>query len=36
VSEFLTNEKIGEIVFPFYQTNDTEGACRKLVEEATL
>ena len=36
VSEFLTNEKIGEIVFPFYQGNDTEGACRKLVEEATL
>jgi serine/threonine protein phosphatase PrpC len=35
VSEFLSNEKIGEIVFPFYAANDTEGACRKLVEEAT-
>jgi hypothetical protein len=36
VSEFLTNERIGEIVFSFYASNDTEGACRKLVEEATL
>ena len=35
VSEFLSNERIGEIVYPFYQPNDTEGACRKLVEEAT-
>ena len=36
VSEFLSNEKIGEIVYPFYASNDTEGACRKLVEEATF
>jgi serine/threonine protein phosphatase PrpC len=36
VSEFLSNEKIGEIIFPFYAANDTEGACRKLVEEATF
>lgn len=35
VSEFLSNERIGEIIYPYYQANDTEGACRKLVEEAT-
>lgn len=35
VTEFLTNEQIGEIVFPYYASNDTEGACRKLVEEST-
>lgn len=36
VTEFLSNERIGEIVSPFYNANDTEGACRKLVEESTL
>jgi serine/threonine protein phosphatase PrpC len=36
VTEFLTNEQIGELVYPFYQNNDTEGACRKLVEESTI
>jgi serine/threonine protein phosphatase PrpC len=36
VSEFLSNDRIGDIIFPFYATNDTEGACRKLVEESTL
>ena len=35
VSEFMENEQIGEIIEPFYKNNDTEGACRKLVEEAT-
>lgn len=36
VTEFLSNEKIGELISPYYATNDTEGACRKLVEESTL
>jgi serine/threonine protein phosphatase PrpC len=36
VTEFLSNDRIGDIIFPFYATNDTEGACRKLVEESTL
>ncbi|CDW78250.1 protein phosphatase 2c containing protein [Stylonychia lemnae] len=35
VSEFLENEQIGQIIEPYYKNNDTEGACRKLVEEAT-
>lgn len=35
VHEFLSNERIGEIVAPYHSSNDTEGACRKLVEEAT-
>jgi serine/threonine protein phosphatase PrpC len=35
VTEFLNNERIGEIIYPYYPTNDTEGACRKLVEEST-
>lgn len=35
VTEFLSNDRIGEIIFPFYSSNDTEGACRKLVEEST-
>jgi serine/threonine protein phosphatase PrpC len=36
VTEFLNNDRIGEIVYPYYASNDTEGACRKLVEESTL
>ena len=36
VTEFLSNEQIGEFILPFYANNDTEGACRKLVEESTL
>jgi serine/threonine protein phosphatase PrpC len=35
VCEFLSNEEIGDIVRPYYANNDTEGACRKLIEEAT-
>ena len=35
VSEFLTNEQVAEIIDPFYEKNDTEGACRRLIEEAT-
>lgn len=35
MTEFLENEKVGEIIEPYYKNNDTEGACRKLVEEAT-
>lgn len=36
VTEFLSNDRIGDIIHPFYAANDTEGACRKLVEESTL
>lgn len=35
VCEFLSNEEIGDIIYPYYSNNDTEGACRKLIEEAT-
>ena len=35
VHEFMSNEEIGDIIQPFYANNETEGACRKLVEEAT-
>eukprot|EP00347_Sterkiella_histriomuscorum_P009616 403340527 len=35
VTEFMEDQQIGEIIEPFYKNNDTEGACRKLVEEAT-
>lgn len=35
ITEFMENDRIGEIIEPYYRTNDTEGACRKLVEEAT-
>ena len=35
VTEFLSNDRIGDIIFPYHSQNDTEGACRKLVEEST-
>lgn len=35
VTEFMENDRVAEIIEPFYKNNDTEGACRKLVEEAT-
>ena len=35
VTEFLSNEEIGDFVQPYYESNDTEGACRKLIEEST-
>lgn len=34
--EFLTNEDVLRIVNPFYEKGDIEGACNKLIEEATL
>ena len=35
VSEFMENEQIAAVIEPYYKNNDTEGACKKLVEEAT-
>ena len=35
VWEFLENKEVMEIVMPYYDSNDVEGACKKLVEEAT-
>ncbi len=35
VTEFMENERILEIIEPYYESNDTEGACRRLIEEAT-
>lgn len=35
VTEFMSNEEIGDVINKYYEQNDTEGACRKLVEEAT-
>ena len=33
--EFLSNIKVAKIVFPFYESNDPEGACKALIKEAT-
>ena len=35
VWEFLKNEKVAEIVWPFYKKNDPEGACKTLIKEST-
>ena len=35
VTEFMSDDEIGNIIQPYYSNNDTEGACRRLVEEAT-
>ncbi|EGR31512.1 protein phosphatase 2c, putative [Ichthyophthirius multifiliis] len=32
--EFLSNQMVINMVQPFYQKNDTEGACEKLIKEA--
>ena len=32
--EFLENEKVVELVVPFWETNNPEGACQKLIEMA--
>eukprot|EP01022_Parablepharisma_sp_SALTPOND_P026523 TRINITY_DN64326_c1_g1_i1.p3 TRINITY_DN64326_c1_g1~~TRINITY_DN64326_c1_g1_i1.p3 ORF type:complete len:429 (+),score=22.71 TRINITY_DN64326_c1_g1_i1:2746-4032(+) len=32
--EFLPNEKVVELVVPFWEANDPEGACQKLVDVA--
>ena len=33
--EFLENKKVAEIVLPFYEKNNPEGACKALIKEAT-
>ena len=33
--EFLSNERVKDIVTPFYVNNDPSGACEKLIEEAS-
>ena len=33
--EFLNNKKVSNIVIPFYEKNDPEGACKTLIKEAT-
>ena len=35
VWEFLSNEKVAEIVIPFYKSDDPDGACKALIKEAT-
>ena len=35
VWEFLSNEKVAEIVLPFYKKNDPNGACKALIKEST-
>ena len=35
VWEFLDNEKVAEIVLPFYKKNDPDGACKALIKEST-
>ena len=35
VWEFLENEKVAELVMPYYKKNDPEGACKCLIKEST-
>ena len=35
VWEFLNNEKVEEIVLPFYKKNDPDGACKAFIKEST-
>ena len=32
--EFIPNEKVIELVVPYWERNDSDGACNKLTEEA--
>ncbi|CAD8203341.1 unnamed protein product [Paramecium pentaurelia] len=32
--EFLDNQSIAELVYPFYQKNDAQGACQKIIQES--
>ena len=32
--EFLTNQEVVEMVYPYYENNDAEGAADELVKEA--
>lgn len=36
IFEFLSNEDVVTIIAPFYEINDPDGACERLVEEATI
>ena len=33
--DFLDNNQVMNIVKPFYEKNDSEGACKELVKKAT-
>ena len=35
VWEFLDNERVAEIVMPFYNNDDPDGACKALIKEST-
>ena len=35
VWEFLDNQKVADIVMPFYKNNDPDGACKALIKEST-
>ena len=35
VWEFLDNQKVADIVMPFYKKNDPDGACKALIKEST-
>ena len=35
VWEFLDNKAVKDLVMPFYEKNDPEGACKKLIDEST-
>ncbi len=35
VWEFLDNQRVAEIVMPFYKKNDPDGACKALIKEST-
>ena len=35
VWEFLDNQRVSDIVMPFYKKNDPDGACKALIKEST-
>ena len=35
VWEFLDNKKVADMVMPFYEKNDPDGACKALIKEST-
>ena len=35
VWEFLVNERVAEIVWPYYKNDDPDGACKELIKEST-
>jgi serine/threonine protein phosphatase PrpC len=34
VWEFLTNKQVMDMIVPYYNRNDIEGACEKVIDEA--